>query len=454
MQNFKELKLAPQLEKALVAMNFSIPTPIQAQAIPVAMTGKDLIACAQTGTGKTVAFGIPILSSIFAKKDSTALILVPTRELAVQVTLVLRQLAFHMPHVRVVDLIGGVSMQPQMRAIAKGFRIIVATPGRLVDHLERGSVKLQKLEILTLDEADRMLDMGFAPQLRQIFKYLPKVHQTLLFSATLPPNIQEITKNILKNPAQVQVGAVSKPIEKIDQSTRSVNGEAKNAAVLEEIASREGSMLIFVRTQKRTDRLARFLEAQKVNVGLIHGGRSQNQRNRAIDAFKNGDTRILVATDIAARGIDIDHVAHVINYDLPQVPEDYVHRIGRTARAGRTGKALSLISHEERPLWREIEKLLKGKGSAGGATEANGAPHPTQPKKPQPKVPNKNAGKPRWAMGNDRREVPKNDTVAPLVTPVRAKPHAPGRSPQVRPLERSTIAHPGAKPHFKGRSKK
>jgi ATP-dependent RNA helicase DeaD len=374
MQNFKELTLAPQLEKALAAMNFSIPTPIQAQAIPVAMEGRDLIACAQTGTGKTVAFAIPILSTIFAKKDSSALILVPTRELAVQVTQVFRDLSLHMPHVRTVDLIGGVSMQPQLRAISKGFRIIVATPGRLVDHLERGSVKLNNLAVLTLDEADRMLDMGFAPQLRQIFRYLPKVHQTLLFSATLPPNIQEITKNILKNPVEVKIGAVSKPIEKIDQSTRSVNGEAKNAAVLEEINQREGSMLIFARTQKRTDRLAHFLQGHKIPAGLIHGGRSQNQRNRAIDEFKNGTIRILVATDIAARGIDIDHVAHVINFDLPQVPEDYIHRIGRTARAGRTGKALSLISHEERPLWREIEKLLNGKGGSGGATQANGAP--------------------------------------------------------------------------------
>jgi ATP-dependent RNA helicase DeaD len=373
MQTFKELALAPQLDKALVAKNFTTPTPIQAQAIPPAMEGRDLIACAQTGTGKTAAFAIPILSKIYAEKDSTALVLVPTRELAVQVTLVFRELSLFMPHVRTVDLIGGVAMQPQLRAIAKGFRIIIATPGRLVDHLERGSVKLNTLAVLTLDEADRMLDMGFAPQLRQIFRYLPKSHQTLLFSATLPPNIQEITKNILKNPVEVKVGAVSTPIEKIEQSHRSVNGEAKNAALIEEINSREGSMLIFARTQKRTDRLARYLQAQNIPAGLIHGGRSQNQRNRAIDEFKDGTTRILVATDIAARGIDIDHVAHVINYDLPQVPEDYIHRIGRTARAGRTGKALSLISHEERPLWRDIEKLLRGKGASSGATAANGS---------------------------------------------------------------------------------
>jgi ATP-dependent RNA helicase DeaD len=372
LENFKELALPIQLEKALLAMKFEVPTPVQAQSIPVVLSGRDLVACAQTGTGKTAAFAIPILANLLLNKESTALVLVPTRELAVQVTKVFRELSFHMPHVRTVELIGGVSMQPQMRAIGKGWRVIVATPGRLMDHLERGSVKLQNIKVLTLDEADRMLDMGFAPQLKQIFKHLPKLHQTLLFSATLPANILEITKSLLKNPVEVKVGAVSTPIEKIAQSHRTVNGEAKNAALLEEIANRQGSMLVFVRTQRRTDKLARYLEAQKVHVGLIHGGRSQGQRTRAIDEFKDGTTRILVATDIAARGIDIDHVAHVINFDLPMVAEDYIHRIGRTARAGREGNAISFISHEERPLWREIEKLLKGKkGPELAANTAN-----------------------------------------------------------------------------------
>ena len=350
--------LSPQLQKALVAMKFEVPTPIQAQAIPLGLSGKDIIACAQTGTGKTVAFGVPIVTAMFAKKGPTALVLVPTRELADQVSVVFRKLTLHMPHVRTVQLIGGMSMQPQMRALFKGYRIVVATPGRLLDHLNRGSLSLKTLEILTLDEADRMLDMGFAPQLQEIFSFLPKKHQTLLFSATLPANIKELGKAILHDPVQISIGAISKPVEKIAQSTRAINGEAKNAALLEEINQRTGSILVFARTQKRTDRLTFFLESQHVQAERLHGGLSQNQRTRALQAFREGQSRILVATDVAARGIDIDHVEHVINFDLPQVAEDYIHRIGRTARAGRGGSAVSLISHEERPMWREIEKLL------------------------------------------------------------------------------------------------
>ena len=358
MESFKALALPPQLLKAIAGLGFAVPTPIQMKAIPAGLSGTDLIACAQTGTGKTVAFAVPILSAMFAKKGGISLVLVPTRELADQVTLVFRKLSLHMPHVRTVELIGGMSMQPQMRALFKGHRVVIATPGRLLDHLNRGSLSLRTLEILCLDEADRMLDLGFAGQLNEIFTFLPKKHQTLLFSATLPPNIKELGKKILKNPMEVSAGEISKPIEKIIQSTRSVNGEAKKSAILEEIAKRSGSILIFVRTQRRTDFLVQFLTEQKIKVERLHGGCSQNQRTRAIDEFRNGNTRILVATDVAARGIDIDHVEHVINYDLPQVPEDYIHRIGRTARAGKSGSAISLISHEERPQWREIAKLL------------------------------------------------------------------------------------------------
>jgi ATP-dependent RNA helicase RhlE len=368
LKTFSELTLIPALEKAVAGMSFTTPTPIQAQSIPVALSGRDLIASAQTGSGKTLAFGIPILNSLSKTKDSTALILVPTRELATQITDVFRQLTQHMPTMRVVSLIGGMSMQPQLRALQKGFRIIVATPGRLLDHLDRRSANLSKVSILTLDEADRMLDMGFAPQLREIFKQLPNQYQTLLFSATLPPNIIELTKNILENPAQVKIGEVSTAAPLIDQKMKEVRGEAKNDAVLNELNARKGSILIFARTQARTDRLCRYLEKYGVSVTRIHGGRSQGQRNRALDEFRSETVRVLVATDIAARGIDIDHVAHVINYDLPQVAEDYVHRIGRTGRAGRTGEAMTLMAPEERPLWREIQKLL-AKKSGGTLTE-------------------------------------------------------------------------------------
>ncbi len=365
MKNFSELSLAPQIEKALKAMSFETPTPIQAEAIPAALLGRDVLACAQTGTGKTAAFAIPMISKLVEKKDSMALILVPTRELAVQVSEVIRQLTLHLPLIRTVSLIGGMSMQPQLRALARGYKIIVATPGRLLDHMDRRTVSLAKLSILTLDEADRMLDMGFAPQLRQIFKHLPHEYQTLLFSATLPPNIMEITSNILENPVQVKIGAVSTAAPKITQKTKELKGDEKNNAILEEINARQGSILIFARTQARTDRLARYLEKYAVPVARIHGGRSQGQRTRALDDFRTETVRILVATDIAARGIDIDHVAHVINYDLPQVAEDYIHRIGRTARAGREGEALSLVAPEERGLWKEIQKLLSKKANPG-----------------------------------------------------------------------------------------
>ncbi len=368
MKSFSELSLPEALRKAIAGMNFTAPTPIQEKAIPVALSGKDVLACAQTGSGKTAAFAIPILSSLARNATGTALILVPTRELSTQVTEVFRSLALHMPFIRIVSLIGGVSMQPQLRALSKGYQVIVATPGRLVDHLERKSVNLTGLKILTLDEADRMLDMGFAPQLRQIFKYLPKQKQTLLFSATLPSHIQDLAKTLLVSPEQIRVGAISSAAPTIAQSSKHIEQIGKNNAILDEINGREGSILIFGRTQRRVDRLAKYLGSYGVDVGRIHGGRTQGQRNRALLDFKTEKTRVLVATDIAARGIDIDHVAHVINYDLPQVPEDYIHRIGRTARAGRNGEALSLISPEEKPLWKEIEKLLKSKGGSSPST--------------------------------------------------------------------------------------
>ncbi len=378
LNHFNELNLAPGLNKAISGMNFTVPTPIQAQATPVALEGHDVLATAQTGSGKTAAFSIPILSRLLKNKNEMALILVPTRELATQVTEVIRTLSLYAPAIRTVTLIGGVAMHPQLRALSKGYQIIVATPGRLVDHLERRSVNLSNLSTLTLDEADRMLDMGFAPQLRQIFGYLPKSHQTLLFSATMPANIVELTRKILKDPIHIQIGEVSRAAPKIEQKIKHVGGAEKNNAILDEVNARAGSILIFVRTQRRTDRLAKYLAGYGLPVAQIHGGRSQGQRTRAITDFRSETVRILVATDIAARGIDIDHVAHVINYDLPEVPEDYVHRIGRTARAGREGQALSLISHEEKHLWKDIEKLLNGKAKVTASTPSGSQSTMTQ----------------------------------------------------------------------------
>lgn len=358
MENFNELSLPLSLNKALIAMTFKIPTPIQAQAIPVAMTGKDLIGCAQTGTGKTAAFSIPLITQLLKNREQTALVLVPTRELAVQVMTVIKALTQFTPELRLATLIGGVPMHPQMKALSRGARIIVATPGRLVDHLNRRTVSLAHTSVLVLDEADRMLDMGFQPQLLEILKYLPQARQTLLFSATIPDTILKLASRFLKNPVRVQVETTAQAEPKIEQKSREVRQEEKNTVLLDELNGRVGSILVFARTQSRTDRVARYLEGYGVLVARIHGGRSQGQRNRALDGFRNGTFRVLVATDIAARGIDISHVAHVINYDLPQQPEDYVHRIGRTGRAGRSGEALSLVTSQDRSQWKAIQRLF------------------------------------------------------------------------------------------------
>ena len=368
MQNFAQLALPARLARALEVMEFKTPTPVQAQAIPPAMEGRDLIACAQTGTGKTAAFGIPLLTKLLlmeAKKDAPktapqSLILVPTRELAQQVMDVLGELAQFIPGMRSALIIGGAPMHKQTRALFSRPQIVVATPGRLCDHLQQRSVNLAQVHTLILDEADRMLDMGFAPQLGQILRHLPRSRQTLLFSATLPPEIERMAVEMLEDPARVTIGAVSRPVEKIQQSTVEATGKTKNEILLDLVNARPGSIIIFVRTKHRTDRVAKYLTQYRLPVARIHGDRTQGQRTRAMDGFRSGEFRILVATDIAARGLDISHIAHVINYDLPQVPEDYVHRIGRTARAGAEGEAVSILTPEDREMWGRIQRLITG----------------------------------------------------------------------------------------------
>jgi superfamily II DNA/RNA helicase len=358
MKSFQELNLPPTLNQALITMGFKIPTPIQAEAIPVALNHRDLIGCAQTGTGKTAAFGIPLIARLLKLPNKTALVLAPTRELATQISEVLGKLASGNPDLKASLIIGGTSMQPQMRALGKKPRILIATPGRLVDHLRRGTVSLSSTEILVLDEADRMLDMGFAPQLTEILRFLPKGRQTLMFSATYPDDIQKLASKYLKDPVRVTIGAVSKPVQKVEQAVVETIGSKKNEVLLDELNAREGSVLIFTRTKSRTDRVARHLAEYGHRVTRIHGDRSQGQRKLAINGFRTGEYRILVATDIAARGLDISHIAHVINYDLPQVPEDYIHRIGRTARAGARGNALALLTPEDKGQWRIISRLM------------------------------------------------------------------------------------------------
>lgn len=362
MQSFNELALCPELHQALITLNFQTPTPIQEKTIPLALENNDILGCAQTGTGKTLAFSLPLLNKLLLTPDSDALILAPTRELAIQISDQIEQfekLLGRFKKLKQALLIGGTSMQTQCWALRQGARIIVATPGRLLDHLERKNVQLSKVQVLVLDEADRMLDMGFAPQLREIFSYLPSTRQTLLFTATLLPHIEKLASAIQKNPLRIVIGRVSRPVENIHQSIIETSLVLKNETLKKELNERKGSIIIFTRTKHRTDRLTDYLEHAGHQVTKIHGDRTQGQRSRAISSFRDGRYRILVATDIAARGIDISNIAHVINYDLPQSAEDYVHRIGRTARAGTSGEAISILTPEDKKQWRMISLKLK-----------------------------------------------------------------------------------------------
>ncbi len=339
-------------------MNFDVPTPVQAQAIPPGLEGKDVIASAQTGTGKTAAFGIPLLTYLDKNKDKTALILTPTRELAVQVQEVLRKLSGTHHMGPSVLLIGGANMSTQFTQLTRKPRLIIGTPGRVIDHLNRGSLNLGHTGFLVLDEADRMLDMGFAPQLDEIRKRLTGERQTLLFSATMPNNIQQMASKYLKNPVRITIGSATQPIQKIAQKILYTTEAKKPEELSAELKERQGSILIFTRTQHRVDRVMNRLKEEGLKVTRINGGRTQSQRRQAIVQFREGKVLVLVATDIAARGLDIHNIAHVINYDLPRNPEDYIHRVGRTARAGAEGEALCFLTPEDRELWGRILKLM------------------------------------------------------------------------------------------------
>ncbi len=363
METFQELRLPSAIEKALGAMHFKKPTPIQAQAIPLALSKKDLIGCAQTGTGKTAAYCIPILVSLINSPGKTALILAPTRELAQQIELFWREFTRCIPGVQSVCLMGGAPMYRQMKSLSKRPRVIIATPGRLLDHLNRRSVQLSSTIVLVIDEADRMLDMGFAPQLAMVLRHLPKERQTLLFTATWLASLDQLSQKYLRSPVRVTVGKVSQAATEVNQTLVSTTIQNKNDTLLDELNQRQGSILIFTRTQSRTDRVARYLASYGVAVNRLHGGRTQGQRNSALSAFRSGEIRVLVATDIASRGIDVMRIAHVINYDLPRAAEDYIHRIGRTGRAGIAGAAVSLVTSEDRSQWHEITRLLKKTGS-------------------------------------------------------------------------------------------
>jgi ATP-dependent RNA helicase DeaD len=372
---FSEFGLCEPLMAAIKDLGFTSATPIQEKAIPKLLAGCDLIACAQTGSGKTAAFGLPMLEILQKDLQKTSLILAPTRELAEQIHNMILDLGRYLPQFRTSLLIGGTSMMPQKRTLSKNPKIIVATPGRLLDHLRQRTARLDQVCYLVLDEADRMLDMGFEPQLAAILKFLPKERQSLLFSATIPTDIIQLSKNYLSNPERVTIDRKKESEPKINEIIVETTSLKKRDALLEAINARQGSMLIFTRTQQRTERICDFLHDYGLSVGQLHGGRTHGQRQAAIRGFRDGSFRVLVATDIAARGLDIDHVEAVINYDLPRSPEDYVHRIGRTGRAGREGEAISLIEPEERNLWRGILRLRAGnqpssynqRGAGGGS---------------------------------------------------------------------------------------
>lgn len=419
MKSFKDMPLPIEIQKALTKLNFTEATPIQESTIQISMDGKDMMACAETGSGKTAAYAIPAVASLIADKNKHVLILAPTRELAVQIADFCRDLIAFTDGISVTALIGGADIQKQFRSLKKNPRILVATPGRLNDHLNRKSVKLDKTEILVLDEGDRMLDMGFAPQLDEILKFLPKKRQTALFTATLPEKVKKLAQKYLNKPEQIAVGRVSLPVSSIEQTVVEVSNKQKEDRLVDELNKRESSIIIFAKTKIKTDRLARSLKDYGFKVNLIHGGRSQGQRNRALADFKSGKSRILCATDVAARGIDIPSVAHVINYDLPTMVEDYVHRIGRTARNGASGEAVSFVTPDEHRTWNAIAKKykivgveLKGKSEGGGNSRKGRGPRSSDRSRgdgPAWKLGGSKFGSKRFGSGDSSRRSFKDD---------------------------------------------
>ncbi|HEX4098720.1 MAG TPA: DEAD/DEAH box helicase [Caulobacteraceae bacterium] len=365
MTQFTDLGLAKPLLKALAAEGYETPTPIQAQAIPSVMEGRDLLGIAQTGTGKTAAFALPILHRLAAdrrpapRRGCRVLVLSPTRELASQIAESFRTYGAGLG-MTVAVIFGGAKYGPQIKALAAGVDVLVATPGRLIDHLGEKVAKLDQTEVFVLDEADQMLDLGFLVPIRRIVSHLPKDRQNLFFSATMPGEIGKLAGELLKDPVKVSVAPQATTVERVKQNVIFVESARKRALLADLFADPKLTRtIVFTRTKRGADRVAKHLEAVGVTAAAIHGDKSQGQRERALAAFKAGKCRALVATDIAARGIDVDAVSHVVNFELPNVPEAYVHRIGRTASAGATGEAVSLVADDERSLLRDIQKLTR-----------------------------------------------------------------------------------------------
>ncbi|WP_421789278.1 DEAD/DEAH box helicase [Hyphobacterium sp.] len=396
--HFSDLGLAEPILKTLTQEGYETPTPIQAEAIPALLKGRDLLGTAQTGTGKTAAFTLPILHALATSKrrpepkSCTALILAPTRELALQIADSVKTYGRHL-RPRFAVVMGGVKPGGQIRAMKGGVDILIATPGRLLDHMQTGAIHLNNVRTVILDEADQMMDLGFLPGIRKILSATPKGRQTALLSATMPKPIRALAHDFLNDPAQVAVAPVSRPIEQIGQSVQFLD-KAQKLERLVKVLSEAGitSAIVFTRTKHGADKVTKRLLKADLAAVAIHGNKSQNQRQRALDAFKAFKSNILVATDIAARGLDIDGVSHVVNYELPNVPESYVHRIGRTARAGKSGTAIAFCDPEERGLLKDIERLI---GYRLAVTDENGKEqHPSKPFTEEPRGP-KPQGKPR-----------------------------------------------------------
>jgi superfamily II DNA/RNA helicase len=367
-EDFLGFGLPAKLLQALERAQFTKPTPVQQESIPVAMAGTDVLATAQTGTGKTLAFGIPLICKLMEQPTAQALVMAPTRELAAQVIAALQQMIF-VPNIKTALLIGGEAMPRQLRQLDHHPRLIVGTPGRITDHLMRGSLKLTNAHFLVLDETDRMLDMGFGPQIDKIMEYMPAQRQTMMFSATLPENIVRMSRKYLKEPKRITVGSVNTAHVKIKQELIKMGEGEKYQHLLDQLGQRTGSVIIFVKTKYGTEKLSDRLNKDGHKSDAIHGDLQQRRRDRVIQGFRDQRYRILVATDVAARGLDIPHIEHVINYDLPQAPEDYIHRIGRTARAGAEGCAVNFLTPSDHAKWNAIHRLMNPGAPSTGLSE-------------------------------------------------------------------------------------
>jgi ATP-dependent RNA helicase RhlE len=428
---FQSLGLSAELLRAVSAQSYDTPTPIQRQAIPAILEGGDVLGIAQTGTGKTAGFTLPLLQRLFANERPSgprpirALILAPTRELAAQVQQSVVDFGRYLP-VRSLAIYGGVSIRPQIAELRRGMDIVVATPGRLLDHVSQRTIDLSRIEILVLDEADRMLDMGFIRDIRKIIALLPKGRQNLLFSATFNKEMTELADRLLQSPKRIEVAGRERTADKIAQCIYPVDRARKRELLSFLIGSGNWrQVLVFTRTKHAANRLADQLDKDGLNAAAIHGNKSQGARTRALRDFKNGQVRVLVATDIAARGLDIDQLPHVVNFDLPQVAEDYVHRVGRTGRAGLDGEAVSLVSAEEKPLLADIERLLK---RTLPRTQVPGfEPDPNAARQAETR-----AAPPRGSNGRKRRKRQARPAAAGRRAPASPKPASRRPAPRMR----------------------